>query len=75
MKMQLKDKRSILKTFITPLRWVVSTRAEQFHFLMACCRIGREMIQIIHLSACPFNPRHAEAFKGSVHISGRLNVL
>ena len=31
---------------------------EPFHFLMACSRVGRERMQIIHLLIFPFNPRH-----------------
>lgn len=34
---------------------------ERFHFLMACSRVGRAMIQIIHLLIFPLNPRHPRA--------------
>lgn len=74
-KIKLKDRWAVLKTLsIIPLGQAVSTVMEQFDFfLMARSRVGREMIQIIHLLTFPFNGRMA--FKGNAHISSWLKAL
>lgn len=59
-KIKSKDKCSVLRTLsIIPLGLAVSTATEQLYFfLTACSRVGRAMIQILHMLTVPFNPQH-----------------